>query len=545
VEDADCTPAGVPSDGCAAGFEWSDQGCRVLLPTLPCPAGTMALPGDSACRAIVDCGAAPWGDIVVGADTQYVDGSFVGSSDGSASQPWTTVAAGDYAETVTFADRAVTLWGRCPEQTHLTAGADTAITVPLSASGSTIRGLRIDGDRRAIDVPEGGELTVRDLWLRADNSALRFIASAAPGTLTGQRLLVDEVTGRGVRLEGVTAELSEVMVVGATGSTNARGIMVNPNNAGDRSSLTLSRAVLRNHETAGIQIFGSDAEISETAVAAPGLPSPRAIAVLDEEGVPSNLVLRDSVLEEVVDWPLRLRGSSAVLERVTARNSQNVGIYCLPPSVGLGDPTLEVHQSLVEHAQGTGIMSLSCDVTVHATVVRDTTPLPGQTTGHGIAVGSMLNMLPVAHHDVAIDLRDSVVERATLGGVTLVAGVTGTVSHTRIAETRAIDGLYGDGFTVVAFGLGELKQPDLRVERSVVRDNARTGLALFGAKVTISDSRLLCNPIDLASQDASLLGDVVPHELTVEGDNRCGCDEVEACRNQNVDVGPPPLPFGP
>ncbi|MBW2454319.1 MAG: DUF1565 domain-containing protein, partial [Deltaproteobacteria bacterium] len=144
LADGTCQPAGVPPELCAEGFEAVDGGCQPVLPAEPCPKGTVALPGETACHPLGDCGAAPWGDLPVDGATQYVDAGYTGgSSDGSAQAPWTTigeaiaaaapgaliaVAAGSYAENVMIASKSVRLWGRCAELVEVvgTSGASAA-----------------------------------------------------------------------------------------------------------------------------------------------------------------------------------------------------------------------------------------------------------------------------------------------------------------------------------------------------------------------------------------------------------------------------------
>jgi hypothetical protein len=93
--DTTCVPAGVPPDGCAEGFVHdADRGCEALLPEAPCPAGLMAVPGETVCRAVAPCASGTWGDIPIEADTQHVDASYTGTaSDGSAETPWTSIQA--------------------------------------------------------------------------------------------------------------------------------------------------------------------------------------------------------------------------------------------------------------------------------------------------------------------------------------------------------------------------------------------------------------------------------------------------------------------
>src|SRR5262249_50701377 len=135
-----CVKAGVDPTACAPGFEWDAGGCAPVLPPAPCAAGMMALAGETACRPVATCAGGTWGDIPVGADTQYVDGSYAGGdSDGSAPKPWTTiaegliaasdgaiiaVAAGTYPEDLTI-EHPVRVWGRCPSMVSV-EGRDSA-----------------------------------------------------------------------------------------------------------------------------------------------------------------------------------------------------------------------------------------------------------------------------------------------------------------------------------------------------------------------------------------------------------------------------------
>src|SRR5262245_45900115 len=92
--DGSCEPAGIPPTACGEGFLPDDgRGCVPVLPASTCSDGQLAVPGDTECRELVSCGAAPWGDIPIDANTEYVDASYAGTdSDGSANKPWTTIS---------------------------------------------------------------------------------------------------------------------------------------------------------------------------------------------------------------------------------------------------------------------------------------------------------------------------------------------------------------------------------------------------------------------------------------------------------------------
>src|SRR6185436_10488706 len=117
-----------------AGLCASEVGCAADLPAT-CPPGSLAVPGDAACREIAPCGTGTWGDIPVEASTEHVDASYVGgASDGTSAKPWTTiqeavdaaapgaivaVAAGSYAEDVRIDGKALRLWGVCPGEVEV------------------------------------------------------------------------------------------------------------------------------------------------------------------------------------------------------------------------------------------------------------------------------------------------------------------------------------------------------------------------------------------------------------------------------------------
>src|SRR6185436_18257188 len=63
-----CDAAGVPADGCPAGFEADeDHGCTAILPADDCAPGTFAVPGETACHDVAPCAEGSWGDIPVDA----------------------------------------------------------------------------------------------------------------------------------------------------------------------------------------------------------------------------------------------------------------------------------------------------------------------------------------------------------------------------------------------------------------------------------------------------------------------------------------------
>src|SRR5262245_60850690 len=65
-----CTPAGVPPDLCATGFQPDpSEGCVPILPESPCVKGTMAVPGETSCHEVAPCQGGRWGSIPIDALT--------------------------------------------------------------------------------------------------------------------------------------------------------------------------------------------------------------------------------------------------------------------------------------------------------------------------------------------------------------------------------------------------------------------------------------------------------------------------------------------
>jgi hypothetical protein len=95
---------------------------------------------------------------------------------------------------------------------------------------------------------------------------------------------------------------------------------------------------------------------------------------------------------------------------------------------------------------------------------------------------------------------------------------------------RAVDGGLGDGIAIS----GVDSVADL--QRVTVVRSARAAVSAFGSRITIADSVLECNPIDLD-------GETVPsgtYSFQDLGGNVCGCDGVEEiCQVLSSDVAPP------
>ncbi|MBW2528643.1 MAG: DUF1565 domain-containing protein [Deltaproteobacteria bacterium] len=314
-------PSTPDASECADGFERTDSGgCVPILPDEPCPPGQMAVPGETSCRPVAPCGAAPWGDIPIDPAGQFVDASYPGTdSDGSSAHPWRTIgeallaasdgdvvaiAAGRYAEAVRI-ERPARLWGRCPELVVIAReAADSDSALVVSASNVEVHQLSVTGGRYpAVHVEEGPDVILDRLWIHD----------------------VDNV-GISVRL------------------------------IADPTGLTIRDTLVEQTASAGMQVFG-------------GLEVERC-------------VVRD--------------------QRSNALGPGGAGIRALPANMTVTPTPVEIRGSVLERTLGQGVFSMSTDLQVTGTVIRDIRPLDSKY-GDGISVVGF-------EGNTSAEIRDSYVE---------------------------------------------------------------------------------------------------------------------------------------
>ncbi len=457
VEQSDhsCKPAGIAPNECAPGFAADGAaGCTPILPAGPCASGTMAIPGDSACHPPVPCAAGPWGDIPVAADTQYVDASYAGASDGSAQKPWpaiqkavdaakpgaiVAIAKGSYAGAVL--GRPVVLWGKCPAEVTLFGGAqDNTIEIGAGADGSAIRGVAITQGKRAIRMAGVKQVVVDGVWIH--DTGAYGIAVVNAGAVTGQaklsRVLVERVRQLGVVGYGAALEVRDSVIrdVAQEGGAYGRGIEGNSQEL-PGTSLTVSRCVIERAFEAGIQLFGVPATVEQTVIRE--LKGPAACIhgaalgkTMPSLGVTGSLVAKcggDGVASE---------GGTVTMSRSVARDlSGGAAIAVDQPA---GPTTVAVDFSLVDGVAGQGVYFTSgTSLSLEGVIIRHVTDPPGGPQG-GVAVGAATLDGPSALTKLSV--RGSVLEAIASAGISL-AGVDASITATRIRGLHGGDPLLG------------------------------------------------------------------------------------------------------
>ncbi|MBI4702165.1 MAG: DUF1565 domain-containing protein [Deltaproteobacteria bacterium] len=193
-------------------------------------------------------------------------------------------------------------------------------------------------------------------------------------------------------------------------------------------------------------------------------------------------------------------------------------------------PALELEGSVIERNREAGIGAFGADVTIRASVIRDTQPRQADgRLGMGLAAQADHGAAKVAVEASAITGSRTIgltaIDSELSVRTTVVSGTLGQQS----------DGLYGDGLSVVRY-----EQPALlRIEQSLVAQAARAGITNFSAEARIAGTAFLCNPIDL---DGEVLD--AAFSFADEGGNACSCGaEARPCVARCAGLQPPaPLP---
>jgi hypothetical protein len=425
------------------GSSWvgAPEGSGVGAPELPptptdCPDGTIAVPGDVACRPMgspCPTAAERWaseadlrarapgydGPVVYVAADAAADGAGTRSSprplaeavNAAAPGSLLALALGDYPSGVRL-DRKVALLGAC-------------------VAGTTVRSsLPFTFDAGVLDLVGGGAALVRDLTVSGSRPGI-----TVTGTITEphriEAVMVDEATGFGLDLIGAqTVEGRDLRIEDTAplaDGTLGQGIQMS---SGAR--LTLTGATLRNNHQVGLNAFDAG-----TTVEATGL--------LVENTQPQ-------VSDQTSGWGISVQfGAALTLTGATLRNNRDVGLFAF----GVGT-----------RVEATGLL------------VEGTQPeASDQTWGRGIEVtdGAMLTLLGATlrnNRDVGL-FAFGVGTRVEATGL-LVEGT----------QPQASDQTGGRG-------IGVQEGAALTLSGATLRNNHEIGLFAGGAGATVEATGLL------------------------------------------------------
>jgi hypothetical protein len=440
MPDGRCARPGIPVDGCAEGFVHDGAyGCDAVLPAETCADGSMAVPGETACRPVMGCGQGKWGAIPIDATTQHVDGSYTGTdSDGSEAKPWISiddaitaaasgaiiaVAEGTYLEDVDITGKPVRIWGVCPERVEIVGQGMQPGTVFIHtvASGVEVRGISVRAPGFGL-VVSGAEGVIFDrVWVReAVSRGFDIERTLGPASATIQSSLIERSHELAVYIGGGQVTVaSSVVRGGSPGASQTTGhgvhVQISCTNAGcdpnARGTLEMIGSLVEDTVEVGVYVTGSDATLDATVVRRT-LPRPDATmgrgiyvgpSCSDAAGCDpnsrANVTVRRSVIEQNHETGMLVLGSDVIVDTTVVRDTQpnvadgwdgrgmTVQPVCTETGCNPQTSIATITSSLIERNHEFGIDNAGSDITVESTVVRDTQPRStGQFYGRGINV---------------------------------------------------------------------------------------------------------------------------------------------------------------
>jgi hypothetical protein len=510
-DDGECRPAGILPDMCAPGFVHDgDVGCEPVLPAEPCPAGLMAVPGDTSCRAVMDCGSGTWGDIAVDPTTQYVDGAFVGVGDGSPTAPWVTigegvaaaaarglvaVAAGSYVENVDLTGKPVRLHGVCPQQVEVVG----AIRIQTGADGSELSGLAIQSPGVGVRVDGAQQVVLDRLWLHDSGSrGMQIVNVLGPTSCTVRGVLLENNREHGIFAAGadVAVEATAVRRTQPVAGSAGRGINAQRDpTTGEITRLMVSGSLIEDNHEVAVHVEGSEATLTATVVRrtlSSATPSGRGLNVQSDDMAPvrSTLTMSGSIIEDNADLALYVDGSDATIDATVVRRTQPRadGRYGRGLSIQddffTGAPSTAMLTSMLVHDnREVGLYVEGSQAEVESTVLRFTQPSANGELGRAVHVQPDLATLAPAQ----LTMRGCVVHDNHEVGVYVGASdatVEATLVRTTLPNTF---GFGGRGINIQGdMDLGLVAHATLRA--NVIEDSRDIGVYLATSATTIESS---------------------------------------------------------
>jgi hypothetical protein len=517
-----CAGGACGPTSCADGFELAEEGgCRAILPEGACARGLIAVPGDTACRAIDSCSEGTFGDIPDDPGTLYVDGAAVAPHDGSRARPFRTIneavgrkpatiaiAAGTYVEDLVFNDP-VSLRGRCPSLVTLrsSSGAPDKYALTFLAD-ARVRGISVTGAARGA-ITAAASLTIERVDLHdLTGRGVSFFPTRADAVLTVNMARIDSaelvgLVGRGKML----VERSVIQNVSLAGD-DAIGVQVSADDS-TSGDLTLDHVLIEGVAGAGLDVVGARAVVKSVVIRDVRLGVDRAAAI-DVRPNPMALSLQPSatfaglVIGRASGRGIGVSGGKAVIEELTIRDLRAVeGRGGAGLSV-FGDVVVSVHHALIDRAAFAGVLVYGGEVRISSSTIRRTAVAEGLGAGilaRDVAGPFRLHVLGSSISDnervgIAIGGGESLIEGSYVArnrelGISLESA-RARISSSVVEDTfPAGDGSRGVGITVTRFRDATLgPAANVVIERSLVRRCAAGGISVFASNATISDSRI-------------------------------------------------------
>ncbi len=527
-DDDSCLPPGIPSDGCGAGFVHDgDRGCEPVLPDDSCGPGQLAVPGDTDCRPVTECLSNKWGAIPTDGTTEHVDGSYQGTSTGTAAQPHKTiqagvdaaapaaivaVAAGTYDEGVVI-DQSLSLWGACPDTVTINGPANTvAVRVQDSAAAVVIRDLAISGQHVGIWGVGPDDLLVERVWIH-DTGERGVVVQPGTGSasIVVRDSLIDQATSLGVSVHGVPLLLERSVVRDIQHQNGwGNGVGVYREN-GIRGELTLRNTVVEGSPGLGVLTLASDLVIEDSVVRDTGprldMSNGLGVLALSSNLERAHLTVRGSLVETAHFCGICADDSDLVVERTVVRDilpqlsnlwaGIGVRVHGFDPAFTTR-PHGRVEQTLIERTHDVGLLAGGAELEVTAVVVRDIEARGDDLTrGRGIVIAYSSGNTEMRS---AATIRGCHVERSHEAGI-MVAGADADIDSCAVIDTqsRELDGLVGAGIIYIRNVPATTQGSMGTLVRSLVQEARAAGVVVVASELLVSDVIVR----DTLAQDAS------------------------------------------
>jgi hypothetical protein len=332
---------------------------------------------------------------------------------------------------------------------------------------------------------------------------------------------------------------------------NGAGMIVVPLERDPNASvpvISVSRSLFADNHTLGIAVSGAQASIEATIVRDTQIPPAvqmggRGINFetnLDylrrAEGEVRGVVVQGNAEYGIVAIGSDLRVESAWVTDTAPRpdglSGRGIGSEL---EIQTGElAAVEVYDSLVERSSEYGVGVIGGTLHVENTTVRDTRADGQGLGGWGIVAQVEISTTAESHADVVRCLSEGNREaNVVVGGATM----TLVSSIVRDALAQPDTDLFGDGIVVVRFerddnGFTQFKDSSLEMSATVIETSARAGILNFGGSVTLADTWMSCNPLDLDGESEFTFDDL--------GGNVCLCgDELFECKVLSTGLAAP------
>ncbi|MBW2524278.1 MAG: right-handed parallel beta-helix repeat-containing protein, partial [Deltaproteobacteria bacterium] len=211
------------------------------------------------------------------------------------------------------------------------------------------------------------------------------------------------------------------------------------------------------------------------------------VLAADAAGEPAELTVTGSLIEGANGLGVLARGGELVLADSVVRGTEPLaggfpgrGIDVQPNEYSGAPAALVLRDSVVESNRETGLFVGGAPTTVEGSVVRDTRSDEAGMYGRGVSVQGY----PLLELRSTVTVRQTVIEGNREHGM-IVASSDGTVEHAVISHTTP-DGLGRSGWgLLIQQDLLWPERSDVSVRASVVEHNTEAGIAVFGSDVAI------------------------------------------------------------